>query len=126
MGARLADDDWASLSDAIEALRDDLAKAWWDGQHNRVRFKVEPVELTVQVGVTKTGEGSAGIKWHILALGGSRKHETTATQVLKLRLQPQFYDADGRRLPPVISDRDDESSEDQRGTTSGQPPRDPE
>ena len=127
MGARMADDDWASLSDAIEALRDDLAKAWWDGQNNRVRFKVEPVELTVQFGVTKTGEGSAGIKWHILTLGGTRKNENATTQVLKLRLQPQFYDADGRRLPPVISDRDDdEPSKDQRGTTSGQPPRDPE
>ena len=103
-----ANADWASLSDAIEALRDDLAKAWWDGQNRRVRFKVEPVELTVQVGVTKTGEGSAGIKWHILTLGGQRKHETATTQVLRMRLQPVFYDADGRRLPPLISDRDDD------------------
>ena len=100
--------DWASLSDAIEALRDDLAKAWFDGQNRRVRFKVEPVELTVQVGVTKTGEGSAGIKWHILTLGGQRKHETATTQVLKMRLEPLFYDAHGRRLPSLISDRDDD------------------
>ena len=108
MGAPgLADNEWVSLSDAIEALRDDLAKAWWDGQNRRVRFKVEPVELTVQVGVTKTGEGSAGIKWHILTLGGSRRNETATTQVLKLRLQPTFYDADGRKLPPMIGDRDE-------------------
>ena len=109
MGATVADDDWASLSDAIEALRDDLAKAWWDGQNNRVRFKVEPVELTVQAGVTKTGEGSAGIKWHILTLGGSRKKETEATQTLKLRLQPMFYDTDGKRLAAEISGVDDDT-----------------
>lgn len=120
----MADDDWASLSDAIEALRDDLAKAWWDGQNNRVRFKVEPVELTVQVGVTKTGEGSAGIKWHILTLGGTRKNETATTQVLKLRLQPMFYDDDGHRLPSVISDRDDDERESARENT--QPLGDPE
>ena len=55
----MADEDLASLSDAIAALRDDLAKAWSDGQNSHVRFKVEPVELTVQVGVTKSGEVSA-------------------------------------------------------------------
>jgi Trypsin-co-occurring domain 2 len=90
--------DWASLSDAIEALRDDLAKAWYDGRKHQVRFKIEPVELTVQVGVTRTGEGSAGIKWHVLTLGGQRKHETAATQTLTLRLQPVFYEENGRRL----------------------------
>lgn len=118
--------DWASLSDAIEALRDDLAKAWWDGRDQRVRFKIEPVELTVQVGVTKTGEGSAGIKWHILTLGGRRTHETATTQVLKLRLQPVFYDTDGRKLPPVISDREDDTSEGAAAPGNDQTLRDPE
>jgi hypothetical protein len=118
--------DWALLSDAIEALRDDLAKAWWDGQNQRVRFKVEPVELTVQAGVTKTGEGSAGIKWHILTLGGGRKHETATTQVLKLRLQPMFYDADGRSLPPLISDRDDDPPGSGPQPRSDLPQREPE
>lgn len=120
------DADWASLSDAIEALRDDLGKAWWDGRNERVRFKVEPVELTVQVGVTKTGEGAAGIKWHILTLGGQRKHETATTQVLKLRLQPVFYGPDGRKLPPIISDRDDDVSESAAASQDDQTLRDPE
>lgn len=123
MGARVADEDLASLSDAIAALRDDLAKAWSDGQNSHVRFKVEPVELTVQVGVTKSGEGSAGIKWHILTLGGSRKHENATTQTLKLRLQPEFYDAAGRRLPAQISDPDDDEGE---PPASGGSLRDPE
>jgi hypothetical protein len=124
-----ANTEWASLSDAIEALRDDLAKAWWDGKNQRVRFKVEPVELTVQVGVTKTGEGSAGIKWHILTLGGQRKHETATTQVLKLRLQPVVYGADGRRLPreeQLINDRDDDTRKSVPRHKSDQTLRDPE
>ena len=106
--------DWASLSDAIEALRDDLAKAWYDGRNHQVRFKIEPVELTVQVGVTKTREGAAGIKWHVLTLGGQRNHETATTQTLTLRLQPVFYEESGRRLPgaqQLISDREDDSTE---------------
>ncbi len=98
------------LPDAIEALRRDLAMAWWDGRHHRVRFRVEPVELTIQAGVTRTGKGSAGIKWHVLTLGGERSRETTATQTLKLRLTPVLYDEHGVKLPDadqLISDRDE-------------------
>jgi Trypsin-co-occurring domain 2 len=101
---------WVELSDAIAALRRDLTEAWWDGRNQRVRFKVEPVELTVQVGVTRTGKGSAGVKWHILALGGERSREATTTQILRLRLAPVLYDDKGERLSrdeQLISDLDD-------------------
>ena len=54
-----ADPGWVGLTEAIEALRAALVAAWWDGQQRRVRFKVEPVELTMQVGVTRSGKGSA-------------------------------------------------------------------
>lgn len=104
-----APDGWVNLSSAIEALRTDLATAWWDGQDKRVRFKVEPVELTVQAGVTKKGTGQAGVKWHILTLGGERSRENAVTQTLKLKLAPVFYDEDGERVPDteaLISGRD--------------------
>lgn len=94
-----APDGWVNLSVAIAALRRDLAAAWWDGQNNRVRFKVEPVEMTVEAGVTKKGSGQAGVKWHILTLGGERSRENATTQTLKLKLTPVFYDERGRRLP---------------------------
>lgn len=104
-------DGWVGLPEAIEALRRDLAAAWWDGRRHQVRFRVEPVELTIQVGVTQSGKGSAGIKWHVLALGGERSRESSATQTLKLRLAPVLYDEQGQRLPDrdqLISDRDDD------------------
>jgi hypothetical protein len=94
-----APDGWVDLSSAIAALRRDLAAAWWDGQDKRIRFKVEPVELTVQAGVTKTGKGQAGVKWHILTLGGEKSHENSVTQTLKLKLEPVFYNEQGKRLP---------------------------
>ena len=104
------DSGWVSLTDAIESLRDDLAAAWWDGKRRRVRFRVEPVELTVQVGVTKAVEGSAGVKWQVLAIGGKRSRDVASTQTLKLRLVPVLFDAEGNELPDgeqFISDRDD-------------------
>jgi Trypsin-co-occurring domain 2 len=34
-----------------------------------LRFKVAPVELTLEAAVTWTGTGSAGIKWWLLEAG---------------------------------------------------------
>ena len=106
------DGSWVGLTEAIEALRSALVAAWWDGQSRRVRFRVEPVELTMQVGVTRTGKGSAGIKWHVLALGGERSREAATTQTLKLTLSPVLFDEQGNVLAEAeqfISDRDQAS-----------------
>jgi hypothetical protein len=97
------------LTEAIEALRAALVAAWWDGQRGRVRFRVEPVELTMQVGVTHAGKGSAGVRWHVLALGGERSQEAVNTQTLKLRLAPVLFDGQGNVLAEaeqLIGDRE--------------------
>jgi hypothetical protein len=101
------------LADAIEALRDALVRAWWDGQRSQVRFRVEPVELTVQVGVTRSGKGAAGVKWHVLALGGERSRESATTQTLRLRLAPVLFDEQGNVLAEteqLVADREDTTS----------------
>ena len=85
------------MSDAIAALRRDLAAAWQEGLGKRGRFKFEPVDLTVQAGVTRTGKGQAGVKWHILTLGGEKSKEATVTQTLHLRLSPVFYGDDDKQ-----------------------------
>jgi Trypsin-co-occurring domain 2 len=105
---------WIDLSEAIEALRAALEAAWRDGQGRRVRFKLEPVELTVQAGVTRTGKGAAGIKWHVLSLGGERSREAATTQTLKLQLAPVLFDTQGNVLAEaeqLISDQDGPSGE---------------
>ena len=88
------------LADAIEALRAALVQAMCDSEHSRVRFRVEPVELTVHVGVTRTGTGTAGVKWHILALGGERSRQAESTQTLKIQLTPIIFDERGDEIPP--------------------------
>jgi hypothetical protein len=105
----MGDDEGIELGEAIEALREALVRAWWDGRNSRMRFRVEPVELTVQVGVARAGKGSAGIRWNVLALGGERSLEKAVTQTLKLRLAPLVFDDQGNVLAEseqLISDRD--------------------
>lgn len=103
---------WVDLSEAIEALRVALETAWRDGLGRRVRFKLEPVELTVQAGVTRAGKGAAGVRWHVLALGGERSREAVSTQTLHLRFAPVLSDEHGETLPDdeqLVSDRADEA-----------------
>lgn len=72
------------LADAIEALRGELLAAAEAGQDQVMRFSIEPVELTVQVGVTKDANGKIG--WAIVEAGG--RYEQVSTQTLTLRLTP--------------------------------------
>lgn len=111
VGDDAAEGSWVGLPEAIESLRVDLARAWWDGQRQRVRFRVEPVELTVQVGLTRTTKGTAGAKWYVLTIGGEKTRQTVTTQTLKLRLTPVLFDEESNELSDVellISDRDAE------------------
>lgn len=79
------------LADAIEALREELMDAAGRGKDQMMRFSLEPVELTVQVAVTKDANGKIG--WKILELGGGL--EKVTTQTLTLKLAPLWKGPDG-------------------------------
>lgn len=81
---RPVNDNITGLADAIDALREELVDAMARGERARVRFRIKPVELTVQAVVTKGGDGRIG--WGVLGIGG--KLESATTQILKLELEP--------------------------------------
>ena len=63
------------LAAAIAALRAELTQAWTDAQNQQLRFRLKPVELTVEAAVTWTGKGATGINWWVLELGGEVSRE---------------------------------------------------
>jgi hypothetical protein len=79
------------LAEAISALRAELLKALDAGDGVPLRFRLAPVELSLQVAVTKEGNGKIG--WHILEAGGS--YTSVTTQTLRLRLEPVWLTGDG-------------------------------
>jgi hypothetical protein len=79
------------LTDAIEALRTELMGAIDRGQGERMRFALEPIELTVQAVVSKGANGTVG--WSILSAGG--RYSATRTQTLTLRLTPLWIADEG-------------------------------
>jgi hypothetical protein len=59
------------LAETVEALRAELARAAAAGAGAGFQFPVAGVQLEFHVAVTKTGEGSAGVKFWVVELGGS-------------------------------------------------------
>jgi hypothetical protein len=105
------EDPNVDLAAAIKALRAALEESLADGSHSTVRFRADPVELTVNVAVTKSRQGTAGVKWHVISVGGQRERELASTQTLKLRLTPVLFDEDGGPLPEdeqLIADREED------------------
>lgn len=103
------------LSAAIAALRDELTRAWWDGQHQRVRFKPSPVELTLQVAVTWEGKGKGGVRWWLIELGAEVSRQSAVTQTVKVTLEPKIFDEKtGKPLEFLIDAAEEAASPESR------------
>lgn len=113
---RTMSDNVTGLADAIDALRAELTDAMARSEGAEVRFRVKPVELTVQAVVTKGGDGKIG--WGMLGIGG--KLEKATTQILKLQLEPVVKDEAGTYTTDFsVADQSDEEQHfgPQDGTT---------
>jgi hypothetical protein len=60
-----------------------------------VRFEVAEVTVTLEAVAGKEHEGSGGVKWWVLNLGGGVRSRRQKTQTLTLRLVPKQDDEQG-------------------------------
>ena len=79
------------LAEVIASLREELSTALAEGDGERLQFALSPVELTVQVALSKQGEGKIG--WGVLGVGASV--ESGRTNTLTVTLTPMLKQADG-------------------------------
>jgi hypothetical protein len=81
----------AGLADTIEALRAELSQAIEKGANERMRFRVQPIELTINVVVETGADGKVG--WGVLSVGAERK--STRTHQLRILLEPLWAAEEG-------------------------------
>ena len=74
------------LAETVEALRAELAQAAAAGAAAGFQFPVAGVQLEVHVGVTKTGEGKAGVKFWVVELGGAGSYAREEIQTVTVTL----------------------------------------
>lgn len=77
-----------SLSQGIEALRNELTRLWLDGDDQGIRFRPDEVELTLEVVATSSAKGEVGVRWWLLTAGGGAESSSEIRQTIKLRLTP--------------------------------------
>jgi hypothetical protein len=82
------DGDLPSLADTIAAVGREVGSAQVAGLGQPVKFRTGPVELDLEVAVTRTGAGPGGVQVGVLTLGGKGGLAVTATQRVRVTLQP--------------------------------------
>jgi Trypsin-co-occurring domain 2 len=74
------------LAETVEALRAELARAAEAGSRSEFQFPVAGVQLEFHVGVTKTGQGVAGVRFWVVELGGSGSYAREEIQTVTVTL----------------------------------------
>ncbi len=85
------------LADLIGALRQELNKAISEGTDEHLQFELGPVELELQVEVSRAAKGTAGVQFWVLALGASGSRTATHAHTVRLTLNP-LAAPDGRSV----------------------------
>ena len=81
------DDGWIDLSDAISAVRRELAQAKLEGAGESIRFELGVVELELLLEARRDRSGDAGVKFGV-SLGGRRGSSSASSHRVKLSLTP--------------------------------------
>lgn len=90
------------LSDVIVELRRELRDAQIKGEGQDLKFRVEDIELELQVAREKEGSGEVETKWWVYNAKAAGKLAKQSVQKLKFKLIPET----GKGEPLKVSDID--------------------
>jgi hypothetical protein len=76
------------LAAAIRQLRRELAAAMREGTDEELQFQLGPVELELELGVTRAAAGDAGVRFWVLSVGAKASEDVVRTHRLTLHLEP--------------------------------------
>jgi Trypsin-co-occurring domain 2 len=83
------------LREAIHAVRSELIAATADATDQPVQFPVGSVQLEFQVGVTRDAGADGKVRFWVLELGASGRHQDQSVQTVTVNLEPPV-DLEGR------------------------------
>lgn len=83
------------LAAAIAELRREVTKAIDDARGEALQFRLGPIELELQVELSREGGGSGKIQAWVVELGAEGKLARADTHTVKLTLEPVLIDPEG-------------------------------
>ena len=85
----MAEEPLIGLSEAIRALRAELAGAVREGTDQELRFRVGPVELEFLLEVGRERGGQGGVKFWVVSAEGKGGVKRTEAHRVRLTLAPE-------------------------------------
>jgi Trypsin-co-occurring domain 2 len=85
------------LADAVDGLRAELSEAMARARDQEIQFPVGEVHVEFQIGVTREGEGKAGLKVWVVELGAGGSYSRESVPKVTVSLEPPVT-ADGQRV----------------------------
>jgi hypothetical protein len=99
-------DEGVPLAQALASLRAELAEAIETARAEDLRFRVESIEVNLQVVATTSGGGSAELGlWQVVKAGGRIDHSRATTHSLKLTLTPDLAGEADVRVGDAVAER---------------------
>jgi hypothetical protein len=93
------DTAYIPLAQAIGELRTELAAAIENAVDERLRFRVDAIEVELQLVATTTGKGEVGAGlWQVLTAKAAIEHARAATHKVKLVLNVRTDSPNGEAL----------------------------
>lgn len=74
------------LADLLASLRSEIGRARLNAAGQDVRFRINNIELELQVAVEKSAEADAGVRFMVVSFGGKGTAKSAQTHVVKLSL----------------------------------------
>ncbi|MDQ0990204.1 trypco2 family protein [Streptomyces sp. V3I7] len=89
------------LADLLASLRSELDRARTDADGKDVRFRINSIDLELQVAVEKSADAKAGVRFWVVSVGGGAAAKSSRTHTIKLSLDARTDTGD-----PVLTGDD--------------------
>jgi hypothetical protein len=80
------------LSEAISALREELASSIRDADGQDIRFRLGQIDLEFQVSIARAAEGHAGLKFWVVSAGAKASDTHASAHTVKVQLHAEHAD----------------------------------
>ncbi|GHG11531.1 trypco2 family protein [Streptomyces zaomyceticus] len=74
------------LADLLASLRSEISRARLESAHEDVKFRIDSIDLELQVSVEKSAGADAGVKFWVVSLGGKASAKNGQTHTVRMTL----------------------------------------
>lgn len=80
--------DQIPLAEMLVGLRKALLEAQQQGEAEKLKFKIEDIDVELKIGTTKKGGTKGGVKFWVVDAGVEGSIEAQKLQTVRLKLKP--------------------------------------